>query len=84
MLLKHNETINNNELLGNFKSITTADRNYKSLGLFYDYIKQKKKFLVRTAASAYKKEKKNMKSNDEIIEICYEYKRAKYYKETNP
>lgn len=83
MFLRHNETIDNNGLLGNFKSINIADRNYKSLSLFYHYTKQNKKFLIRTAASAYKMEKENMKSNDEFIEIGYEYNRAKYYKDND-
>lgn len=84
MLKRHNETIDNNGLLGNFNSITIADRNYKSLSLFYYYTKQNKKFLIRTSSSVYKKEKENMTSNDEIIEISYEYNRAKYYKDTDP
>ena len=32
----------------------------------------------------YEKENQSMKSNDEIIQIKYEYNRARYYKDTDP
>ena len=44
MFLKHEKTITDNNLLGDFKSITTADRNYKNLSLFYNYIKKESLF----------------------------------------
>ena len=84
MFLEHEKTITDNNLLGDFKSITTADRNYKNLSLFYNYIKKDIKFVFRISASVYKNEICQMKSNDEIIEIGYEYNRLKYYKESDP
>ncbi len=60
------------------------DRNYRNLSNIYNYIKNDDKFLIRIAASVYEKENQNMKSNDEIIEIKYEYNQAKYYKNTDP
>lgn len=84
MLVKHLDTIKENELLGKFKSITIADRNYISLSFFYNSIKNNDKFLIRIPASCYKVETNKMKSNDEFIKIGYEYNRARYYKDSNP
>lgn len=83
MLNRHLNTINNEKLLGEFKSITIADRNYKNLSFFYQSIKKDEKFLIRIASSCYEKETQAMKSDDEIIEIGYEYNRVKYYKDTD-
>lgn len=84
MAKKHYEIINKEQLLGNFKSIRIMDRNYRNLSNIYHYIKNNDKFLIRIAASVYEKENQSMKSNDEIIEIKYEYNRARYYKNTDP
>lgn len=40
--------------------------------------------MFRISASVYKKEISQMKSNDEFIEIGYEYNRLKYYKDCDP
>lgn len=84
MAKRHYETINKEQLLGNFKSIRIMDRNYKNLSNIYHYIKNNDKFLIRIAASVYEKENQSMKTNDEIIEIKYEYNRARYYKDIDP
>lgn len=84
MLKKHDETIKNEKILGDYKTITTADRNYKNISYFYQSIKNDNKFLIRIAEKCYKSETSKMASNDEIIEIGYEYNRAKYYKSTDP
>lgn len=84
MARRHYETINKEQLLGNFKSIRIMDRGYRNLSNIYNYVKNDDKFLIRIAASVYEKENQSMKSNDEIIEIKYEYNRAKYYKHTDP
>lgn len=84
MLKKHDETIKNEKILGDYKTITTADRNYKNISYFYQSIKSDNKFLIRIAEKCYKSETSKMTSNDEIIEISYEYNRAKYYKDTDP
>ena len=84
MAKRHYETINKEKLLGEFKSIRIMDRNYRNLSSIYHYIKNDDKFLIRIATSIYEKENQSMKSNDEIIEIKYEYNRAKYYRNTDP
>ena len=84
MLLRHQEVINSEQLIGNYKSIIIADRNYRNLDFFYNCTKNGQKFLIRISASSYKKETNKMKSNDELIEIGYEYNRARYYKDSAP
>lgn len=81
MFRQHIETINNEQLLGSFKSISIADRNYRNLSFFYQAIKSNELFLIRIASSVYEKEIKGMKTDDEEIEIKYEYNRLRYYKE---
>lgn len=84
MFKNHIETINNKKLLGDFKSISIADRNYKNLSFFYNAIKNSELFLVRISSAVYEKENQSMKSNDEDIEIKYEYNRIRYYKDKDP
>lgn len=84
MFKKHIETINNEKLLGNFKSISIADRNYKNLSFFYNALKTNELFLIRISSAVYEKENQTMKSNDEEIEIKYEYNRIRYYKDKDP
>lgn len=84
MAKRHYETIDKEKLLGDFKSIRIMDRNYRNLANIYHYIKNNDKFLIRIASSVYEKENQSMISNDEIIEIKYEYNRARYYKDTDP
>lgn len=84
MAKRHYETINTQKILGDFKTIRIMDRNYKNLSHIYHFIKNDDKFLIRIASSCYEKENQSMKTNDEIIEIGYEYNRAKYYKNSDP
>ena len=84
MAKRHYETISNENLLGNFKTIRIMDRNYRNLSHIYHYIKNDNKFLIRIASSCYEKENQAMKTNDEIIEIGYQYNRVKYYKKSDP
>lgn len=53
MAKRHYETINKEQLLGNFKLIRIMDRNYRNLSNIYHYIKNNDKFLIRIAASVY-------------------------------
>lgn len=84
MAKRHYKTIDEEQLLGNFKSIRIMDRNYRNISNIYHYIKNDEKFLIRIASSVYEKENQSMKSNDEVIEIKYEYNRARYYKNVDP
>lgn len=84
MAQRHYQTIEKEQLLGNFKSIRIMDRNYRNLSNIYGYIKEDEKFIIRIASSVYEKENQAMKTDDEMIEIKYEYNRARYYKESNP
>ena len=84
MARRHYETITNEGLLGDFKTIRIMDRNYRSLSDIYHYVKNDNKFLIRIASSCYEKETQAMKKDDEIIEIEYEYNRVRYYKNSDP
>lgn len=81
MAQKHYETINKEQILGEFKSIRIMDRNYRNLSNIYNYIKNNDKFLIRIASSVYEKENQAMSLDDEIK---YEYNRARYYKDSDP
>lgn len=84
MAKEHCDIIKQENILDDFKSIKIMDRNYRNLSYIYHSIKNDEKFLIRIASSVYEKENQNMKSNDEYINIGYEYNRAKYYKSTDP
>ncbi len=84
MFKKHLETINEKNILGEFKSISIADRNYKNLSFFYQAIKNKELFLIRISSAVYEKENQAMTTDDENIEIKYEYNRIRYYKDKDP
>lgn len=60
--------------------IRVKDRGYTSLkDIYYSNINNDK-FVVRLKKTDFKKEVSNMKSNDEIISIPYQYDRVRYYK----
>lgn len=80
----HLNTIKDNKLVGNFKTIIIADRNYRSLDFFYNSIKNNEKFLVRVSEKNYREEKNKMIGNDDIIEIKNRNGRMYRYKDTNP
>lgn len=84
MAKRHLATIKEEKILDEYKSIMMGDRNYRNLSYFYRAIKNNEKFVIRIANSNYEKETKSMKSNDEFIEIGYEYNRVRYYKEKDP
>lgn len=64
--------------------IRTMDRGYASIVDMYYSNKSNDKYVVRLKKSDFKKEIKNMKSNDEIIKIPYQYDRVRYYKNEYP
>lgn len=84
MAKEHCDTIKQEKILDNFKSIKIMDRNYRNLSYIYHAIKDDEKFLIRIASSVYEKENQSMKSNDENINIGYVYNRVKYYQKTDP
>lgn len=61
--------------------IRVKDRGYTSLkDIYYSNINNDK-FVVRLRKTDFKKQVSNMKSNDEIICIPYQYDRVRYYKD---
>ena len=79
LAIKHIDNINyiNNE----FKTIYVMDRGYFSLSLMYKLIKENKKFIIRLKKSNLKKEQNSMTSDDEMVEIKYQYDRIRNYKD---
>lgn len=64
--------------------IRTMDRGYASIVDMYYSNKSNDKYVVRLKKSDFNKQIKNMKSNDEIINIPYQYNRVRYYKNEYP
>lgn len=64
--------------------IRTMDRGYGSIVDMYYSNKNNDKYVVRLKKSDFKKQIQNMKSNDEIIKIQYQYDRIRYYKDEYP
>lgn len=64
-----------------FPIIYIMDRGYFSLSMMYHLIKEGKKFVIRLKTSFLKQEQKLMKSDDEIVEIKYQYDRIRSYKD---
>lgn len=79
---KHINTVN--EYTDKFPFIYTMDRGYFSLEMMYELIKKDTKFVIRLNKNYLKTEQTNMKSDDEIVEIMYQYDRIRNYKEKNP
>lgn len=67
-----------------YKIINIKDRGYVSLEDMYYSINNDIKFIQRLDSKSFNKEIKQMKSNDEEIEIEYEYNRIRYLKKTAP
>lgn len=78
---KHLEEIKKLNL--NFPIIRIKDRGYVSLKDMYYSNLNNDKYVVRLKKSDFKKQISSMKTNDEIIEIPYEYNRIRYYKDTD-
>lgn len=57
------------------------DRGYFSLATMYHFINEETKYIIRLNKSFLKPEQKSMKTNDEIVEIKYQYDRIRNYKD---
>ncbi len=71
------------EITDGYNTIYIMDRNYVSME-FLTYLKKRDiKFLARLNVGYYQKEIKNMKSDDEIVELEYTYDRLRkqYFKD---
>lgn len=67
-----------------FPIIYTMDRGYFSLSNIYHWIQENVKFVIRLKKTNLKIEQSMMISEDEIIEIQYQYDQIKNYKEKDP
>lgn len=64
--------------------IRVKDRGYVSLKDIYFSNKNNDKFVTRLKKTDFKKQVMAMKTNDEIIEIPYQYDRVRRYKDSDP
>lgn len=64
-----------------FPMIYVMDRGYFSLAEMYHLIKNETKFIIRLNKSYLKSEQRAMKTNDELVEIKYQYDRIRNYKD---
>lgn len=79
LAVKHMENVN--YISQYFPLIYVMDRGYFSLAVIYHLIKEKKNFVIRLNKNFLKQETKSMKSNDEVIEIKYQYDRIRNFKD---
>lgn len=69
------------EELTEYPIISIRDRGYFSLSYMFHSIQNNKKFVIRLNKRYLKPEQKSMKSNDEWVEIQYQYDRIRNYKD---
>lgn len=72
------------EIIGKEKILIIFDRNYPSIEFFYWLEKRNIKFLMRLRGKDYKEEKQQMKQEDEILELKYDYSRLQSIKKKYP
>jgi len=72
------------EIVGNFPVIRIMDRGYNSLSEIYHSIKANEKFVIRIQSTFLKSEQKKMQSDDEWVEVEYEYNRIRNWKDKDP
>lgn len=72
------------ELITNYPVISIRDRGYFSLSYMYHSVKNDKKFVIRLNKRYLKPEQKSMNSDDEWVEIQYQYDRIRNYKDIDP
>lgn len=72
------------EIIGKEKILIIFDRNYPSIEFFYWLEKRNIKFLMRLRGKDYKEEKQQMKQEDEILELKYNYSRLQSIKKKYP
>ena len=79
LALRH---INNTKYIKEYNPIINVmDRGYFSIPQLYYLLKQKENFVIRLNKQLLKKEQSKMTSDDEFVEIEYEYNRVRNFKD---
>lgn len=79
LAMKHIESTN--YITKYFPMIYVMDRGYFSLAVMYHFINNGTKFIIRLNKAFLKDEQKEMKTDDEFVEIKYQYDRIRNYKD---
>ena len=79
---KHMETVE--KFITKYPIISIRDRGYFSLSYIFHSIKNNKKFVIRLNKNFLKQEQKAMKTDDETVEIKYQYDRIRNYINIDP
>lgn len=74
---------NMREVIGEHLSVIIFDRGYPSGEFFIELIERQQKFLVRLPSVTFKKEQKQMKHDDCIVEIIFDNSRLSVHKGTH-
>jgi hypothetical protein len=69
-------------IIGDRKTIITLDRGYPSISLFFSWLSENQKFVIRLKNSDFKRERKRMESDDEWLDIVIDKTRIHHYKGT--
>ena len=72
------------EMKLNYTIIRVKDRGYPSIKDIYYSNKNNDKFITRLKKTDFKKQVESMKTNDEVVEIPYQYDRIRRYKDSDP
>lgn len=73
---------NAHKIIGDRSFITLFDRGYPSIENMINRIEKEQKFLMRLSSSQFKREQKNLKTDDEIVEIIFDKTRINPYRNT--
>jgi hypothetical protein len=69
-------------IIGNMNTVITLDRGYPSLPLFFSWLSEGQKFVVRLKNTDFKRERLSMKSADEWLAITIDKTRLAHYQGT--
>ena len=70
------------EVIGAHACVVIFDRGYPSAEFFIDLMERQQKFLVRLSASTFKKEQKQMKNDDCLVEVAFDKTRINPHRGT--
>ncbi len=73
---------NRMDVIGSHPSVLIFDRNYPAGEFFIDLMKRKQRFLIRLSPATFKKEQKQMRGDDCLVEVVFDKVRINPHKGT--